>query len=110
MGLSGGEAVNSIYTQDGDSSQKIVVDDLICTGDEATLGECQGKFGGSNNCDHSEDIGVICGEGRNIISSKLRIVDNNNRWVAGGSGCTADQLKYKNLITKISGSLMGRLE
>ena len=38
----------------------IVLDDLECTGDERTLGECTHRGWGDSNCGHSEDAGVVC--------------------------------------------------
>ena len=39
----------------------IFLDQLLCTGDEASLLNClAGEQLASHNCDHSEDAGVIC--------------------------------------------------
>ena len=44
----------------GEGSGQIVLDNLQCTGREATLLDCQhnGKY--VHNCDHQEDAGVTC--------------------------------------------------
>ena len=40
-------------------SGDILLDDLLCQGDEENLLFCE-KFPGSHTCNHSEDAGVIC--------------------------------------------------
>ena len=44
----------------GEGSGQILLDNLQCTGREATLLDCQhnGKY--VHNCDHQEDAGVTC--------------------------------------------------
>ena len=44
----------------GEGTDRILLDDVVCTGDEATLLECSHKEFGDANCAHSEDAGVIC--------------------------------------------------
>ncbi|KAL8599291.1 hypothetical protein ACOMHN_008006 [Nucella lapillus] len=44
----------------GSSSQKIVLDDLRCTGNENSIFFCPHSGLGSHNCGHSEDVGVFC--------------------------------------------------
>ena len=42
----------------------ILLDDLQCNGDERSLLECSHRGVGVHNCDHSEDVGVICPNGK----------------------------------------------
>ena len=44
----------------GQGSGSIVLDNVRCTGSEPTLLTCRSNPIGINNCDHSEDVGVIC--------------------------------------------------
>ena len=46
----------------GNSTQKILLDDLWCTGQETSLATCSFRRWGSSNCNHSEDAGVVCKE------------------------------------------------
>lgn len=56
--MTGGQ-VDSI-SKYGEGSLPIFMDDTICTGAEAGLGSC--KFNIVNNCKHSEDVAIACGE------------------------------------------------
>ncbi|XP_071482682.1 scavenger receptor cysteine-rich domain-containing protein DMBT1-like [Diadema antillarum] len=52
----------------GPGTGQIWLDDLQCTGDEDHITSCTHRMPtGSNNCGHSEDAGVTCGEGAQII-------------------------------------------
>ncbi|XP_010170402.1 soluble scavenger receptor cysteine-rich domain-containing protein SSC5D-like, partial [Antrostomus carolinensis] len=44
----------------GQGSGRIWLDNVNCTGTEATLSQCQTRLWGSNSCDHREDAGVMC--------------------------------------------------
>ena len=44
----------------GRGSGSIVLDNVACTGSEPTLLTCRSNPIGINNCDHSEDVGVVC--------------------------------------------------
>ena len=38
----------------------IFLDNVVCTGDESSLAECQHQGIGSHDCFHFEDAGVVC--------------------------------------------------
>ncbi|NXP76666.1 DMBT1 protein, partial [Ramphastos sulfuratus] len=44
----------------GPGSDPIWLDNIHCTGTEATLSQCQLTGWGEHNCGHEEDAGVIC--------------------------------------------------
>ena len=46
----------------GNSSQKIFLDDLWCSGNEASIASCSFRRWGSHNCGHNKDAGVVCRE------------------------------------------------
>jgi len=46
----------------GDASEPIYFDNVICTGDENYLYECNHTM--NHNCEHTEDVGVVCIDGK----------------------------------------------
>ena len=45
---------------DEEGSGRIWMDDLDCTGTEASLDQCLFNGFGRNDCDHDEDVGLSC--------------------------------------------------
>ncbi|XP_034047246.1 immunoglobulin superfamily member 1-like [Thalassophryne amazonica] len=76
----------------GQGSGHIWLDDVGCTGSENSLAECQHKGLMQNNCDHSEDAGVICSDvqirlvGSDRCAGRVEVY-NNNTW---GTVCDDD--------------------
>uniref|UniRef100_A0A8C5ZAK5 Scavenger receptor cysteine-rich type 1 protein M130 n=1 Tax=Marmota marmota marmota TaxID=9994 RepID=A0A8C5ZAK5_MARMA len=56
----------------GGGSGPIWFDDLVCNGTESALWNCRHQGWGKHNCDHAEDVGVICLDGADL---SLRLVD-----------------------------------
>ena len=44
----------------GQGEGKVLLDDLLCQGDEENLLQCEKYSRGTHSCDHSEDAGVRC--------------------------------------------------
>ncbi|KAM6184279.1 scavenger receptor cysteine-rich domain-containing group B protein-like [Sarcoramphus papa] len=58
----------------GQGHGPIWLDDVNCTGMEGAITECNFKPWGVHNCNHSEDVGVVCSE-----PTDLRLVNGPNR-------------------------------
>ena len=44
------------------------MDNVRCSASELTLQHCSFRGWGYHNCDHSDDVGVICGEWNQLIT------------------------------------------
>ena len=44
----------------GQGSNRIWLDNVACTGSETRVHSCSSNSWGSNDCSHSEDVGIIC--------------------------------------------------
>ena len=65
-------ARDSAYFDQG--SGLILLDNVQCTGNEASIIFCSHIGIGSHDCDHSEDAGVVCLEGQyNMIYIFLNV-------------------------------------
>ncbi|XP_052789120.1 deleted in malignant brain tumors 1 protein-like [Mya arenaria] len=70
--------VASSSTQFGQGSGPILLDDLNCLGTESNLLQCDNKGWGINNCQHSEDVGVICSNAP--AASNVRLVGGTSQY------------------------------
>ena len=57
MGFPG---ASSALERFGSGSGPILLDDLMCDGQEVSLEDCPHNGVGINNCGHYEDVGVVC--------------------------------------------------
>eukprot|EP00079_Xenopus_tropicalis_P038158 XP_017951929.1 PREDICTED: antigen WC1.1-like [Xenopus tropicalis] len=64
-----GHAISTTNAFHGSGTGKIWMDDLKCLGNETSLWDCPSSPWGQHNCQHKEDVGVICSE-----STDLRLV------------------------------------
>uniref|UniRef100_A0A8C4YFP5 Soluble scavenger receptor cysteine-rich domain-containing protein SSC5D n=1 Tax=Gopherus evgoodei TaxID=1825980 RepID=A0A8C4YFP5_9SAUR len=63
----------------GQGSGPIWLDEVDCTGTEASLSECRAKPWGDHNCHHREDASVVCsGSGISEVA-QLRLVNGPSR-------------------------------
>ncbi|XP_056011221.1 deleted in malignant brain tumors 1 protein-like [Ostrea edulis] len=95
----------------GRGTGRILLDDVHCVGSEKTLLQCSSKPLGRNNCDHDEDVGVVCGVeslpirlvGGSTNSGRVEI-QHNNTW---GTVCddywTATGIKNAQIVCKMLG-------
>ncbi|CAM5172979.1 unnamed protein product [Eretmochelys imbricata] len=63
----------------GRGSDRIWLDDVHCTGIEASLTECRARPWGDNNCNHREDAGVVCSDSGISEVAQLRLVNGSSR-------------------------------
>uniref|UniRef100_A0A3Q1HEN8 Soluble scavenger receptor cysteine-rich domain-containing protein SSC5D n=1 Tax=Anabas testudineus TaxID=64144 RepID=A0A3Q1HEN8_ANATE len=74
----------------GRGQDQIWLDDIDCIGHEKAIGDCSHRGFGENDCDHSEDAGVVCSEtvrlinGTDQCSGRLEVF-HDGRW---GKICT----------------------
>ena len=54
----------------------MLLDDLLCQGDEETLLACQQVAIGSHTCNHSDDAGVRCEGERLLLCTDLGLFSN----------------------------------
>ncbi|XP_076436243.1 scavenger receptor cysteine-rich type 1 protein M160-like [Babylonia areolata] len=62
----------------GNSTQKILLDEVSCTGDESNIFYCPHSAVGDTDCTHSEDVGVLCPTSTAGISLRARLVNGSS--------------------------------
>ena len=58
LARNGGESY--IEARYGEGSGQVILDDVICTGNESSLAECSHRQPFTSNCEHDEDVSVRC--------------------------------------------------
>ena len=64
MGFVGVSDSDSSLFGSGASSQRIWLDDVACSGSESRLIDCGHAGIGNENCNHGEDVGIVCSNGK----------------------------------------------
>lgn len=58
----------------GQGTGNILLDNVVCQGNESSILDCRTNPVGTNDCEHSEDVGVICQSGKGLnISHSVRL-------------------------------------
>lgn len=57
----------------GQGTGQIWLDDLKCRGNESNIDSCPHRAYGSNNCRHTEDVGVVCTDSESDFVILFRI-------------------------------------
>ncbi|XP_066266318.1 deleted in malignant brain tumors 1 protein-like [Branchiostoma lanceolatum] len=70
----------------------IWMDDVKCTGSETSLDDCDQRGWGSHNCDHGEDVGIICDAELYATTPPQTTVYPNNdvTKISGQAGCVPE--------------------
>ena len=56
----------------GEGEGRVLLDDLLCQGDEENLLDCSRYSGGTHSCDHSQDAGIRCEGESQLISRSVQ--------------------------------------
>ncbi|EDO37716.1 predicted protein [Nematostella vectensis] len=63
----------------GQSTGKVYMDDVECSGKEKDISECQHKMEWQGNCNHFEDVSLICNAPK-LFGHKMRLAGGYNRF------------------------------
>ncbi|XP_063956925.1 deleted in malignant brain tumors 1 protein-like [Lytechinus pictus] len=74
----------------GEGSGDILLDDVICDGDESSLLECSNPGIGVHNCGHSEDAGVTCSPTVRLVNGRDSYEGRIEVYANGGWGTVCD--------------------
>jgi len=77
----------------GQGTGEILLDDVNCRGHETLLSECRHRSWGEHDCDHSEDVSVMCVDDLSITGTSLRCIAVSKGCIASLIHHVADGLK-----------------
>ncbi|KAL3854706.1 hypothetical protein ACJMK2_013964, partial [Sinanodonta woodiana] len=67
----------SQFSTGSTSSLRIWLDDVNCVGTESNIGDCSHRTWGGNDCSHSEDVAIRCGDS---TIPQVRLVGGTGPW------------------------------
>ncbi|KAL8176298.1 UNVERIFIED_CONTAM: hypothetical protein K2H54_030365 [Gekko kuhli] len=104
----------------GAGSGRIWLDNVNCTGTENAISECPAKPWGENDCSHSEDASVVCGEvrlvnGPNRCSGTVEVYRNkqwgnicDNGWDIHDAQVVCREIECGYALTALGGEYYGQ--
>ena len=55
----------------GPGTGEIMLESVMCVGNETSLADCQHAGWGIHNCDHHEDVSIMCMDNLNITGTDM---------------------------------------